>query len=44
MTATAERAPAPAPGEVYLPAELLAARVGEIAAATAAARSCSWPC
>jgi hypoxanthine phosphoribosyltransferase len=33
MTATAERAAAPTPGEVYLPAELLAARVAEIAAA-----------
>ncbi|HEY3767002.1 MAG TPA: hypoxanthine phosphoribosyltransferase [Gaiellales bacterium] len=33
MTAVAERAAVPAPGEVYLPAELLAARVGELAAA-----------
>ncbi len=33
MTAVAERAAVPAPGEIYLPAELLAARVGELAAA-----------
>jgi hypoxanthine-guanine phosphoribosyltransferase len=33
MTALAERTASPAPGEVYLPAELLAARVRELAAA-----------
>ena len=33
MTAVAERAAGPAPGEVYLPAELIAARVRELAAA-----------
>jgi hypoxanthine phosphoribosyltransferase len=33
MTALAERAANPAPGEVYLPAQLLAARVQELAAA-----------
>jgi hypoxanthine phosphoribosyltransferase len=33
VTALAERATGPAPGEVYLPAELLAARVAELAAA-----------
>ncbi|MEP6642454.1 MAG: hypoxanthine phosphoribosyltransferase [Gaiellales bacterium] len=33
MTALAERAAGPAPGEVYLPAQLLAARVEELAAA-----------
>ena len=33
MTATAERAASPVPGDVYLPAQLLAARVGELAAA-----------
>jgi hypoxanthine phosphoribosyltransferase len=33
VTALAERAPAPAPGGVYLSAELLAARVAEIAGA-----------
>ncbi len=33
MTAVAERAAAPAPGEVYLSAELLSARVAELAAA-----------
>jgi hypoxanthine phosphoribosyltransferase len=33
MSTTAERASAPAPGEVYLPAELVAARVAELAAA-----------
>ena len=33
MTALAERAADPAPGEVYLPAELLAARVAELGAA-----------
>jgi hypoxanthine phosphoribosyltransferase len=33
MTALAERAAVPAPGEVYLPAELLAARVRELAGA-----------
>jgi len=33
VTALVERAASPAPGEVYLPAELLAARVAELAAA-----------
>ena len=33
MTALAERTATPAPGEVYLPAQLLAARVEELAAA-----------
>ena len=33
MTALVERAASPAPGEVYLPAPLLAARVAELAAA-----------
>jgi hypoxanthine phosphoribosyltransferase len=33
MTTTAERAATPAPGDVYLPAQLLAARVRELAAA-----------
>jgi hypoxanthine phosphoribosyltransferase len=33
MTALAERAAGPAPGEIYLPAPLLAARVAELAAA-----------
>ena len=33
MTALAERSASPAPGEIYLPAPLLAARVAELAAA-----------